>query len=206
MRTLAHITSAVFHPLLMITYGMLLALTYTYLAIYPWAIRGMILGGVFFSTALVPGLFIFLMVKTGSAKNLELTDRRERLLPYLIIITSNLTCLFFLYKMRMPFWMLSLIISAIAALVVSLCINFFWKISAHMLGIGGLLGGIMGICRMQMSDPYGLFMLGFLFAGMLGVSRIMLGRHTPMQVYAGFALGFTFTFFASLLGYIYLFI
>lgn len=206
MRTIANITSAVFHPLLMITYGMLLILTYTYMAIYPLPMRGLLLGGVFFSTAFVPGVFIFLMVKTGSAKNLELTDRRERFLPYLILITSNMACLFFLYKMMMPFWMLSLLIAANVALVIATCINFFWKISAHMLGIGGLLGGIMGISRVQMTDPYWLFIIVLVAAGMLGVSRIYLRRHTPMQVYAGFALGFGCTFVASLLSYIYLFI
>lgn len=185
---------------------MILALSYTYLAIYPLSIRGLIMGGVFFSTAFVPGLFIFLMVKTGTAKDLELTDRRERTLPYIILITSNVACLFFLYKMMMPLWILGLLIAAILALVVSMCINFFWKISAHMLGIGGLLGGVMGISQVQMRDPQWLFIAGILAAGMLGVARIYLRKHTPLQVYAGFLLGFAFTFFASLLSYIYLFI
>lgn len=206
MRTIANITSVVFHPLLMITYGMILALSYTYLAIYPLSIRGLIMGGVFFSTAFVPGLFIFLMVKTGTAKDLELSDRRERTLPYIILITSNIACLFFLYKMMMPLWILGLLIAAILALVVSMCINFFWKISAHMLGIGGLLGGVMGISQVQMRDPQWVFIAGILAAGMLGVARIYLRKHTPLQVYAGFLLGFAFTFIASLLSYIYLFI
>lgn len=206
MRTIAHIVSAVFHPLLMITYGILLALTYTYLAIYPLPVRGLIAGGVFFATALVPGIFIFLLVKTGSAHDLELTDRKERLLPYLILITSDLACLFFLQKMMMPAWITILLAAAVAALVVAMCINFFWKISAHLLGIGGLLGGVMGVCRLQMINPYWLFAAGFVAAGMLGVSRILLGRHTPMQAYAGFTLGFVFTYASSWLGYIYLFI
>lgn len=206
MKLFSTIVSAVFHPLLMITYGMLLALTYTFLAIYPWSAKGVLLAGVFFSTALVPGVFIFLMVKTGAAGDLELTDRKERFLPYLILITSNLACLFFLYRMLMPFWLISVLTGAIVALVAAMCINFFWKISAHMLGIGGLLGGVMGISYMQMSDPYVLFALILVAAGLLGVARIWLKRHTPMQVYAGFLLGFVCTFIASLLGYIYLFI
>jgi membrane-associated phospholipid phosphatase len=43
-------------------------------------------------------------------------------------------------------------------------------------------------------------------SGLVGTSRIFLGRHTPMQVYAGFILGFFCTFTASILSYIYLFI
>lgn len=206
MRLFANIISIVLHPLLMITYGVVLALMFTYLAIYPFGIKVLIAGGVFFSTALIPGLFILLMVKSGAAHDLELTNRKERLVPYLIMITSNLACFFFLYKMRMPFWVLSLMISSVVALVFALCINFFWKISAHLLGIGAALGAILGMCRLQHMNAWPLFMLGFIFAGLLGSSRILLGRHTPMQVYAGFTLGFVFTFVTSLLSYIYLFI
>ena len=206
MRLFANITSILFHPLLMVTYGIILALTYTYLAIYPLPIKLTILGGTFVSTAIIPGVFIWLMVKNGAAVDLELSDRRERIVPYLIFITSIMVCTFFLYKMMMPFWILSLLIGACISLIIALCINFFWKISAHAIGIGGLLGGIMGVARIHMINPYWAFIAVFLIAGLLGTSRIFLKRHTPMQVYAGFCLGFICTFVASLLSYIYLFI
>ena len=35
MRLFSNIISGMFHPLLMVTYGVVLALTFTYLAIYP---------------------------------------------------------------------------------------------------------------------------------------------------------------------------
>ena len=105
-----------------------------------------------------------------------------------------------------PFWFLSLLMGACVALLFSLCINFFWKISAHALGIGGLLGGIMGVARIHLINPYWGFIIILLAAGLVGTSRIFLKRHTPMQVYAGFCLGFICTFVASLLSYIYLFI
>ena len=50
------------------------------------------------------------------------------------------------------------------------------------------------------------FIAVLLIAGLLGTSRIFLKRHTPMQVYAGFSLGFMCTFVASMMSYIYLFI
>ena len=39
MRLFSHIISGMFHPLLMVTYGVVLALTFTYLAIYPPAMK-----------------------------------------------------------------------------------------------------------------------------------------------------------------------
>ena len=130
----------------------------------------------------------------------------ERVVPYLIFITSILVCIFFLYKMLMPFWLLAMLIGACVALVIALCVNFAWKISAHAIGIGGLLGAIMGVARIHMINPYWAFIVVLIVAGLLGTSRIFLKRHTPMQVYAGFCLGFICTFVASLMSYIYLFI
>ena len=206
MRLFANITSILFHPLLMVTYGIILALTYTYLAIYPLPVKLTILGGTFVSTAIIPGVFIWLMVKNGAAVDLELSDRKERIVPYLIFITSIMVCTFFLYKMMMPFWILALLIGVCVSLVIAVSINFFWKISAHAIGVGGLLGGIMGVARIHMINPFWAFIAILLIAGLVGTSRIFLQRHTPMQVYAGFCLGFICTFVASLLSYIYLFI
>lgn len=206
MKLFANIISGVFHPLLMITYGVLMVLLCTYLAIYPPAMKLLLIGGAFLSTALIPGLFIFMMVKSGAAVDMELSERRERVVPYLILITSVLVCVFYMYKMMLPFWFLSLLIGAGVALLLALVINFFWKISAHMLGIGGLLGGVMGVSRVHLMNPYWAFIIVIVIAGLLGMSRIFLKRHTPMQVYAGFGLGFICTFVASFMSYIYLFI
>lgn len=206
MKLFSNIISGMFHPLLMITYGVVMALTFTYLAIYPPAMKLLLAGGAFLSTAVVPGLFIYLMVRNGAAVDLELSDRRERVVPYLIFITSILICIFYMYKMMVPFWLLALLAGAAVALLFALVINFYWKISAHTLAVGGLLGGIMGVARIHMINPYGGFILVILIAGLVGTSRIFLKRHTPMQVYAGFCLGFICTFMASLLSYIYLFI
>ena len=137
MKLFSNIISFVFHPLLMVTYGIVLALMFTFLAIYPLPVKLLIAGGTFISTAIVPGLFIFLLVKNGAAGDIELSDRKERVVPYLIFITSILVCIFFLYKMLMPFWLLAMLIGACVALVIALCVNFAWKISAHAIGIGG---------------------------------------------------------------------
>lgn len=206
MRLFSNIISGMFHPLLMVTYGVVLALTFTYLAIYPPAMKLLLAGGAFLSTAVIPGAFIFMMVKNGAAVDMELSDRHERVVPYLIFITSIMVCAFYMYKMMLSFWFISLLLGACVALIMALLINFFWKISAHAIGTGGLLGGIMGVARIHLINPYWAFIIVILIAGLVGTSRIFLKRHTPMQVYAGFCLGFICTFVASFLSYIYLFI
>ena len=206
MKLFANITSILFHPLLMITYGMILALSFTYLAIYPLSMKLVIAGGAFISTAVMPGFFILLFVKSGAAGDLELTDRKERFVPYFIFIVSIGACFYLMLKLMLPVWILVLLGATAISLLIGMAINIFWKISAHLMGIGGLIGAIMGICRLHQQNPYWAFILLFIIAGLVGTSRIFLGRHTPMQVYAGFILGFFCTFTASILSYIYLFI
>lgn len=206
MRLFSNIVSFIFHPLLMVTYGMLLAFLFTILSIYPFQVKLFIAIGTFVTTALVPAIFIYLLVKNGAAVDIELSDRRERSVPYLILITSILLCAFTLYKMFMPYWLLSLLVGACVALVVALFINFFWKISAHTIGVGGLLGAIMGISDMNKINPYWAIIVVLIITGFVATSRIYLKRHTPMQVYAGFCLGFICTFVASAMSYIYLLI
>jgi membrane-associated phospholipid phosphatase len=206
MKLFANIVSIVFHPLLMVTYGMLLALSFTYLGVYPLSLKLYLMAGVFLCTVVVPGLIIALMIKSGAADDMELTNRRERLMPYLLFITSNIVCLFYLLKMQLPYWLLSMFLGVCVALFAALCINFVWKISIHALGVGGLLGAIMGIARMQMMNPYGLLMAVLIAAGLVGTARIILNKHTPMQVYAGFLLGLASTLGVSLTRFIYLLI
>jgi membrane-associated phospholipid phosphatase len=206
MKTAANIASIVFHPLLMVPYGIGLALNYTYLAIYPSTLKLYLAGGVFLCTTIIPGLLILLIIKQGAATDMELTNRRERTIPYLILIASNMACLFYLFKMQMPFWLLSLFVGICLALFIALLINFVWKISAHAIGVGGLLGAVMAVAQIQMLNPYRLFICILLAGGIVCTSRIILQKHTPMQAYAGFVLGFTATFGASFTSFIFILI
>lgn len=206
IKTIAKIISVVFHPLLMVTYGMMLVFSFTYLAVFPTQLKWLIIGGLFMCTVIVPGLFILLMMRMGIASDFDLTNRKERAVPYLTILVSILTCIFYLYRMKLPFWLTDIFIGVFVALFLALCINYYWKISAHAIGIGGLLGAVLGVSRMHMINPYWGFMTLFLVVGLVCSSRIYLEKHTPLQTYAGVGLGFICTFTASLYRYFYLFI
>jgi membrane-associated phospholipid phosphatase len=197
MKLFANIVSTLFHPLLMVTYGMLLALSFTYLGLYPPGLKLYLLGGVFLCTVFVPGTLVVLMVKSGVAGDMELTDKRERLMPYLLFIASHMVCLFYLLKMQLPYWILIMFPGICLALSLALCINFLWKISIHALGAGGLFGAVTGIAHTQMLNPYWLFIALLIAGGLVCTARIILGKHTLMQVCAGFLLGFICTFGAS---------
>lgn len=206
MKSISNIISFVLHPMLMVTYGMIFALSFTYLNVFPSSVKWMIIGGTFTITAVAPALFIFLVMHYSGHVDLELNDRKERVIPYLIFISSLLICFYFQNQMKLPVWLLALFAGAAFALMIALLINFFWKISAHAIGIGCLLGSVMGISHIHLLNPYWIFMSLFLLAGAVCTARIYLKRHTPFQAYAGACLGFICTFTTSLLSYHYLFI
>lgn len=206
MKLFANVVSTLFHPLLMITYGMILALLYTYLAIYPTTLKWIMVGGSLACTVIIPGAFILLLKYSGSISDLELTNKKERVLPFLIMIFSVLVFIFFIRRLQVPFWMIALLIGCAFSLLLAMCINFYWKISIHGVGIGALIGAVMGISRIHMENPYWLFIALIIIAGLVATARIILKKHTPLQTYAGICLGFICTFVASFFSYIYLLI
>ena len=131
----------------------------------------------------------------GIISDLSLTKRRERFYPYLITLLSYTAMMIFYYRMNMPKWFLLMIAASIAIMVAAIVITLWWKISAHMFGIGGLVGGAMSVSYfVERSNPYYLFMGLFILAGLIGTSRLILKRHTLPQVIAGFLLGFLLSF------------
>lgn len=70
-----------------------------------------------------------------------------------------------------------------------------------MAGMGGLIGTVFSVCyNIKGQNPYILFIILIILVGALGVSRIILKRHTPAQVYAGFILGLVISYTAVFIG------
>lgn len=201
MKLFANIISFVFHPLLMITLSVILVLSSTYLVFLPMNMKLLIILGALLSTIIIPTVFVLLMKKSGAISDIDITNRKERVVPYFIFLFLTIVYLFLIYKLQLPFWFIGMITGAIFALIISLCVNFYWKISVHGVGIGGLLGCVMGVSHLLLLNPYQLFMIIIIIAGLMATSRIYLGRHTPMQTYAGTCLGFACTFLSLIFSF-----
>lgn len=199
MKNLAHFFSAILTPLLMPFYGIWILFFFSYLYILPLTFKLFITSGVLFFTAILPGIAILWLYKIGKIKSIGLNDQNDRIIPYLINLTGYGFCLYFLYKARLPVWVLGFMVGCIGSVITAMLINIRWKISAHLTGIGGLTGLAFGLASMQMTFPIILFCSLILLTGILGTSRIGLERHTLMQVIAGTANGFIWVFGAIIL-------
>lgn len=195
MKSIAHVISTVFQPLLMPTYGVVLLFVYTYFGVIYTQQFWLIISPIVLFSFVIPAILIFMLFRMGVISDLSLTKRRERLFPYLITLLSYTAMMIFYYRMNMPKWFLLMIAASIAIMIIAILITLRWKISAHMFGIGGLIGGAMSVSYfVERSNPYYMFMGLFILAGLIGTSRLILKRHTLGQVIAGFLLGLLVSF------------
>ncbi|MEN6589344.1 MAG: hypothetical protein ABFC30_06815 [Proteiniphilum sp.] len=195
MKSISHVISTVFQPLLMPTYGVMLLFVYTYFGEMYMHQFWQIITPVILFSFFVPAILIVMLYRMGIISDLSLKVRRERFYPYLITLLSYSAMIIFYYRMHMPKWFMMNMGASVVIMVIAILITLVWKISAHMFGIGGLIGGAMAISYfVERSNPYYMFMGLFIIAGLVGTSRLILRRHTLYQVIAGFLLGFMVSF------------
>ncbi len=201
MKSISTFISTVFQPLLMPTYGVMLLFLYTYFGVVFHDRFWQIVLPVFLFSFVIPGVLIYLLLRLKLISDLSLKVRKERFLPYLITLFSYSAMIIFYYRIQMPSWFLMMMAGSIAIMIIAILITLVWKISAHMFGVGGMVGGVMSVCYyVENSNPYWLFIGLFILAGFVGTSRLILKRHTISQVIAGFILGFTVAFLFVKLG------
>ena len=83
--------------------------------------------------------------------------------------------------------------AALLALI-TLIVNFFWKISAHTVSMGGVLGILTGLHLILLIDLNWIIFTTVILGGIAGYARMLAGTHSEAQVYSGYLLGFLVTF------------
>jgi len=131
------------------------------------------------------------MMKHGDVKDLYIDDPHERTMPY---IYSALGFGFWSYLLisilHAPLYLAFIAIGATTAIGLVAIINLWWKISAHLTGFGGLVGGVISYCIGIGAIPtWGTISLWLVLSLLLMYARLRVDAHTPAQVSAGWLLG-----------------
>jgi len=216
--TLARILSYLGHPLLVLTYILLLLL-----AVNPFAFSArsitdhramLLLISVFTTTFLLPGFGVALMKPLGFIQSLEMESKQERIGPYII------TGIFYLWLFKnlfsgaqVPSLFAVCVLGATVGLFFAFFVNIFTKISAHATGMGGLVAMVLlatvewrgagmeipvfdGSLQLSLTV---LLALTVLFAGLIGTARLALKAHIPADLYRGYTAGFLAVMLAEVL-------
>jgi hypothetical protein len=145
---------------------------------------------VFLFSFVFPVLNIYLMFKLKRIPGITLSNQGDRTFPY--IMTSLFYFGLFYLLMDVNVWpsIKLFVIGGGVAILLTALINLKTKISAHMVGVGGLLGVIISISSLIKFDMTLFYILIILLAGIVGFARLTLQEHKPYQLYLGFTLGF----------------
>lgn len=188
----ARFLSSVLSPLFMPAYGVFLTLWVSFLCSLAPGVRWTVVMVVLGITGILPVVAIAVLHNLKVIDDKRLINRVERRIPYLVGIVCCIAAAFYLNHVHSPLWFVMFQGGAALAVVLLAVINLWWKVSAHLAGIGGVLALLYQI-HVQGLEAFNLFWVicvAILLAGMLGTSRIILGRHTFAQVLAGFVVGY----------------
>ena len=200
MKTFYKVISIVFQPLLMPTMGMIMLLNLDVFSILSVSWRVVAVMGTFVFTGIMPAIPILLMMKKGEVNDVFISRREERTMPYLFSFISYVFWTLFLWiTLHLPVFMVAMGIGTSISILMITVINFKWKISAHLSGIGGLVGGVFGICYRMAYNPIWLFVILLVISALVALSRIEMKAHTPGQTLAGFLLAFFSVFLPCVL-------
>jgi hypothetical protein len=207
LRFSAFVISVVFHPLLMLTYMLLLLLVANpYMFGYSHVAEAdTLILMVFLTSALIPLIAIFVMKGIGWVHSLQMTDRHERIGPYIVTAVLYLTLYLHLSRARVfPDALLIATLGSVIALFAGFFANNFRKVSMHATAAGGLLGltGVLysrfstdqfilpipAFADMQIPTVYLLYGV-ILIVGAICTARLISKNHIPAEVYLGLFIG-----------------
>lgn len=216
LRTVAKIISFFFHPLIILTYSLiLLLLVNPYIfGVNSIAFQSRLILLIFLSTFMLPAFSVFMMRNLGLVNSMQLETKQERIGPYII------TGVFYLWMFvnfkdnpTIPTAYTIFVLGATIALFIAFFINIFSKISTHTVGMGGLIGMVVITMALYSYESFTinpplvgsielsmnfLLMIVILLAGLVGSARLILDAHSNKELYMGFIVGL-FSQFVALL-------
>ncbi|MGV9013660.1 MAG: hypothetical protein ACOH13_13785 [Flavobacteriales bacterium] len=201
MRKAAHALSLLLHPVWMPTAALALALALDPLLamMIPERGRQMLLGMIFLMTAVFPITSTLLMLRSGTVSALAMPDRRERVAPYLVTLVYFAMAYYLLRRTPLHPAVLAIFTGILLSTLGLLLLGLRWKVSAHMAGIGGVVGMVIGLGLMHGAST-SLVPVLFVLAGLLGSARMLVSDHTWGEVSSGMALGMCCTLGCLLFG------
>ena len=182
----ARMLSITFNPFYLPLVGLILLFLCSYLSMLPLSYKLTVVFITYLFTILLPTFLIRMYNKYHAKKLFRLLNHERRMVPYIISITCYFTCYYLMAYLRIPHFISSILVAALAIQMVCALINIWWNISTHSAGIGGVTGALI-----VFSLIFGFYLLWWLsltliISGLVGTSRLILRRHTLAQVVVGY--------------------
>ncbi len=190
---LASFISKLLHPIFMPLFGAALLFAFpTFLGFMTHEkLKMVILILIAFNTLILPLLFSLFLKWRGIIDSLYMETVEERRWPYLFSICMFIICIWLFREFRINPILINFLMGAAVAIFILLVMSYAnFKMSAHLLGMGGLVGIFTVVAITDRIDLSFLLILLVLLSGLLGTARLQLKAHRPIEIYSGFLVGF----------------
>lgn len=191
MKSAAKVISFIFHPVLVPTLGFILLFnSSSFFSILPWEVKKFVLIVVFVTTGLLP-VFTMAVMALNPRFSLSFEKSTDRVLP--LVFSAIYYSLGYYLLDKLPAYSIFKIFLLATTLVIILLLltSYKWKVSNHLAGLGGLLGTILALSFRMGVNPVFIISGIILLSGVVGTSRMVLGKHNLPQILGGFAIGFS---------------
>ncbi|MCX6332799.1 MAG: hypothetical protein NT092_00660 [Bacteroidia bacterium] len=188
--TFAKIISAIFHPLLMPLYGLLIIFSAPTLFGYmPLAQKKFILLILSTNNILLPLLMLPYLKWRKMISSWTIDVRTERIIPLAITSFFYFVTVYVVLRFNIPVFIKAFFLSTGLLSFAMTIINFWWKISVHSVGAGALTSLIF-VLSFRMHTPLTPFLISaILVSGLILSSRLWLNSHNPKEVWLGYLVG-----------------
>ena len=188
---IAKIISVVLFPIFFPSYIILVLFYFNNFNTFqiPLNAKFMVFTIIFISTCIFPLLFIFIMKRRGMIKSIQMETREERVFPLIITTIFFFMAFYMLKDIEVLGLFLYFLVGSTVLLLIALLINFFTKISIHMIGVGGMTGALLGLSFRMNTDILVLIIISVILSGLTGYARLKLKAHNQAQIYGGFLCG-----------------
>lgn len=184
---LSRALSWLLHPFVVPLYVLgFMLLTDGFLSRLPASIKSYLAWIVVLYAAIVPMLSIAFMRGLGLLKNFGLHSQRSRLLPLLVGVVSYLLCAFTLSDVAVATIIRKFVLAAACCEVLALIVTPFWKISLHLICMGGVTAVFTLLSVAGAGQHFWALVATILLSGALASARLHLGAHNPSQIAVGY--------------------
>lgn len=140
-------------------------------------------------TIFFPILVVLLLKGLGFVKSIFLRNQKERIVPLLATMIFYWWASHVFKNQSAPLILQVLLRGAYWGIIVLFVCSIFYKISMHTMAAGGMIGFLIVLSIVSPIDMTVPFLIAIIIAGSSGTARMLLGAHTPFEVWTGYLFG-----------------
>lgn len=187
----AKVISLIFHPLFMPLYGLLIIFyTSTLFGYLPFSVKRILLLVVLINNILLPSSLIPYLMYRNQISSWAMGNRKERVLPLFIATILFAATSYIVIRYPVPAFIKTYILGIFIISLMITVITLWWKISIHATAVGAISALVL-ILSVKMNSALLWPLLFIIFVSGLTLSaRLKLNAHNPVEVWAGYFLGY----------------